>query len=219
MFILSSMGRPEKCREVAQSYAWDVPVILALWANDPTLRDYMAIQWPEGWSVEVVGCRYNGPTYNEILRRHPDEKCYGFLADDAFLEVPGMLAMLEEAAGDWNIAYANDKHHRDQIATMPCLGGELVRAVGYLGPPKLNHWAIDTAWTHLGRELEILRFFEQLTYDHRHPMFGKVERDATYSASELASMGWEQYLRQWMMDGEMEGAISRVRAAYLRQAA
>ncbi len=152
MYILTSMGRPERIRAVVHSYDWGAePVMLTLYEKDPRLDEYLAQEWPDTWHTEIVPMRGNGPTYNEMLRRYPNERCYGFLADDAVLDVQGMLRILAESAGQWNVAYANDKHHGETIPTMPCLGGELVRAIGYLSPECLVHWGIDCAWYEIGK--------------------------------------------------------------------
>ena len=151
--------------------------------------------------------------------RYPDERCYGFLADDAVLDIQGMLRMLEDAAGAWNVAYANDKHHGATIPTMPCMGGELVRAVGYLSPDCLVHWAIDGAWYQIGERLGALRYFEQLTYTHLNPIWGTAPDDATYQKARMASFGYEQLFRGWMVGGELDRAIARVKEAKLKVAA
>lgn len=202
------------------AYAWgaESPVLLTLWEGDPELRRYLDQQWPANWTVEIVPMRGNGPTYNEILMRYPDEPCYGFLADDALPDVPGMLRMLEEGAGRWNVAYANDKFHGGKLPTMPCLGGDLVRAVGYLSPPTIIHWAIDNVWGLLGEALGVLRYFEHLTYTHRHPLLGTAPNDRTYQQALINSFGWESLLRQWMID-ELPRAIARVQAEQLKRAA
>jgi hypothetical protein len=163
--------------------------------------------------------RGNGPTYNEILKRHPREHCYGFLADDAVLDVQGMLRMLEEGAGRWNVAYANDKHHGAAVPTMPCMGGELVRAVGYLSPEYLVHLAIDNAWYEIGKRVDGLRYFESLTYTHLNPVWGTAPDDRTYSKAREISFGYQELFRAWQHGGEMMRAVERVKAAQLRKAA
>ena len=212
MWILSSLGRPDRIRDTVASYVWGVEstVLLTLYSGDPRLPEYLAQQWPENWRTEIVDMLGNGPTYNEVLRRYPDEPCYGFLADDVLLEVPGMLWMLEEAAGRWNVAYANDQHHEERICTMPCIGGELVRTVGYLAPVNMVHKAIDCVWHEIGRRLGALRFFQNLKYTHLHPLFGTAKLDYTYLAAERASAFYEQAFRGWMMGGELDRLVDRV---------
>lgn len=220
MWILTSMGRPTRIRAVVDSYQWGAEkVILALYEGDSMLGDYLAQDWPDSWKIETVPMRGNGPTYNEILSRYPSEKCYGFLADDAVLDVQGMLRMLADAAGEWCVSYANDKHHGDAIPTMPCMGGELVRAVGYLSPQCLVHWAIDSAWHEIGRAVDGLRYFQQLTYTHLNPIWGTAPDDNTYKLARLASVGYQELFRGWQMGRGLREAIERVKAAKMKAAA
>jgi len=219
VWLLTSLGRPDRIRRVVDSYDWSgQPVSLVLYEGDSRLADYLSQSWPPSWKLETVPMRGNGPTYNEILRRHPNECCYGFLADDAILDVPDMLSELEISASDWNIAYANDKHWGEKLPTMPCLGGELVRAVGYLAPAHLSHWAIDTAWGELGKRIGNLRYAEHLTYTHDNPVWGTAPDDATYRAARAASFEWQSLLRSWMVN-DMPIAIESVKQAQHREAA
>ena len=214
MWILTSLGRPDRIRAVVDSYAWGNEfVVLALYEKDRRLDEYLAQRWPESWRVEVVPMIGNGPTYNEILRRYPHARQYGFLADDAILDVQGMLRHLEDAAGDWNIAYANDGHWGEALPTMPSIGGDLVRAVGTLAPGGLVHWAIDTAWGELGKRLCNLVYCQHLTYTHLNPVWGTAPDDQTYIAARARSFGWQDLLRAWMVGGGMQEAINRVKVA------
>lgn len=213
MWILTSLARPDRIRRVVSTYAWggESQVVLALWEGDTRLPEYRASEWPESWKIEIVPMRGNGPTYNEILRRYPGEKCYGFLADDVVLDVQGMLRMLETAAGDWGVTYPNDGIQGERLCTMPCLGGELVRAVGYLSPAKIIHWAIDNIWYEIGRQLGTLRYMPELSYTHLHHLNGKALMDRTYHEATIASMGWENFYRQWLLDGEARRVIGAAR--------
>lgn len=214
MWILSSLSRPDRLREVAFSYRWgdESQVVLALYSGDEKLHDYLRQEWPPQWIIQTVPMRGNGPTYNEILKRYPNEPTYGFLADDSILDVPGMLKKLEDAAGDWNVAYPNDQFHGEKLPTMPCIGGKLVRAVGYLAPPNIIHWAIDNCWGDIGRALGCLRYFNHLTYTHKHPILGTAPDDETYRQARLNSTGWDQAYRSFRLN-EMPRLIERVNAA------
>lgn len=195
--------------KVVHSYPWGDAsrVMLTLWSKDKRLQEYLDQEWPESWSIEIVDCRGNGPTYNEMLRRYPHEPQYGFLADDAILDVPGMLRKLEDAAGTWNISYPNDGRWREHNCTMPCIGGDLVRAVGYLSPPQFIHWAIDNVWHAIGSKLGALRYLPQLTYTHLHPLNGTAEDDDTYRSAMLLSVGHDQILRAWALGEGLAGVV------------
>ena len=129
-----------------------------------------------------------------------------------------MLHDLELAAGDWNVSYPNDKHHGAAIPTMPCIGGELVRALGYLSPRCIIHMAIDCAWYEIGKRLGALRYFDHLTYTHNNPVWGTAPDDRTYRLAKQNSVEYERLFRGWMMN-QLDGDIMRVKAAMLRRAA
>lgn len=222
MWLFTSKGRPQAIRRVVDTYAWggESKVLLTLYDKDEKIDEYLNQTWPDNFTIELVDVLGNGPTYNEILRRFPNERCYGFLADDAVLRVPGMLKTLEDAAGNWNVAYANDQHHGEAICTMPCLGGDLVRAVGYLSPKWIVHAAIDCAWHEIGARLGCLKYFPELIYDHLHPLFGTAEMDKTYRDAAKASFAYHDVLRSWMLNGQLDAAVTSVtRAMAQRKAA
>ena len=220
MWILTSLGRPDRIRKVVDSYDWggQSRVILALYDGDKRLQEYMVQKWPNGWQIKTVNMRGNGPTYNDIFERYPNEKCYGFLADDAILDEQGMLRQLEEEAGDWNISYSNDKHWGGRLPTMPCIGGALARAVGYLSPPGLLHYAIDNAWGEIGQRLHCLRYRADLTYTHLNPVWGTAPDDSTYQWARNLSPEWERIYRSWMVN-ELPKALERVESARMKVAA
>ncbi len=221
MWILTSMGRPDRIRKLVDSYAWGnhSTVVLALADGDSRLQDYLSQQWPVGWQIEVVKMFGNGPTYNEMLHRYPDEAQYGFLADDQILESKDMLRVLELAAGNWNVSYANDKHHGATIPTMPCIGGELARAVGYLSPENIVHWGIDCCWYEIGKRLNALRYQEHLTYEHENPVWGTAPDDRTYRLARQRSFGYQDLFRAWMLGGELDRAVKRAQQIRLMEAA
>ena len=212
---MTSLGRPDRIRKLVDSYAWGQhsTVYLTLYDGDARLQEYLDQRWPACWQVEVVKMAGNGPTYNEMLRRYPDEPCYGFMADDQLLETEDMLRVLEIAAKDWNVAYANDKHHGEKIPTMPCIGGELARAVGYLAPEHITHWGIDCCWYEIGKRLDSLVYLEHMTYTHENPVWGTAPDDRTYALARQRSFGYQDLFRAWKLGGELDKAVSRVMAA------
>ena len=51
MWILTSLGRPDRIRAVVDSYDWGAErVVLALFSKDRRLGEYLAQSWPESWT-------------------------------------------------------------------------------------------------------------------------------------------------------------------------
>lgn len=95
----------------------------------------------------------------------PDAAYLGFLPSGYLPRSPCWDTRLASAAGDWNIAQANDLHHlgRHPLTGLPAitgavaLGGKLARAIDVV--PKGMEWAQAAAtWSHLGRALGLLEY-------------------------------------------------------------
>lgn len=215
MWVLCSLGRPDRIRTLVDSYRWfsgESDVKLVLYEKDKRLQEYLDQKWPQTWDIEIVPMFGSGPTYNEIFRRYPHEECYGFLADDQSLDVPCILPALEAEAGRWNVAYANDQQHGEKLCTMPCIGGSLVRALGYLAPRNLVHMAIDNSWHEIGTQMEALRYRADLTYTHLHPLFGKAAWDVTYERAAFYSFSYAEIFKAWR-EVDLPKEIERAKAA------
>ncbi len=177
-----SRGRPHNIERLV--IAWEdtqasCVLDLRLDEDDPELDRYMQIQFPDLWAV-TVGPRATGAEYtNETLDRYPQASAYGCLGDDCVPKTRHWDRLLASAAGDWGIAYADDLWK--SRCTHPIIGGELVRAVGWLGLPVVNSLCIDTAWEIIGQEISRLVFCPAVIIEHMHPCAGKAPRDRTYN--------------------------------------
>ena len=83
---------------------------------------------------------------------------------------------------------------------MPCIGGDLVRKIGYLSPRWFSHWGIDLVWHEIGRAAGKLRYREDLKYDHLHPLFNTGKWDKTYRAAQKASIFYNELFRAWQVN-------------------
>jgi len=59
---------------------------------------------------------------------------------------------------------------------------EVVRRLGYFGPPSLRHMYVDPVWYAWGRATSI-EFLPDVVLEHHHYTLGKSPRDASYEAS------------------------------------
>jgi hypothetical protein len=200
MWILPSLGRPERAQEVAEA-AQDVPINLRLHWGDPRLEDYMKVKWPKAWSVVTSERLSLCETLNWCLKDYPRGKnadFYGFLADDTIPSPSDWADELEHYAGRWNIAYPDDGVHGKDLCTHFCIGGDLVREVGWLALPGLKHSYVDTVWSVIGANLGLLRYKPRVKFNHAHPINKKAEQDATYRVGQSF---WEhdtEVFKGWM---------------------
>lgn len=179
MWVLPSLGRPKMAQKVAEIAA-EVPILLRLHWGDPHLDEYEAIKWPKAWKVAIYPQQNLADSLNWAFRKYPNEAQYGFLADDTLPSPENWAKMLEKEAGDWNVAYPDDGHHHEKLCPHHCIGGELMREVGWWALPGLRHSFLDTVWYVIGMKTDALRYVRKVLFDHLHPFFGRGEMDETY---------------------------------------
>ncbi len=148
--------------------------------DDPALGAYRKIDYPPWWLIhagEPVGL---GGVYKWVFKTFPNLDYYGFLGDDLIPRTKYWDKELIEAAGASDISYGDDGNWGEKLATHPCLGGELVRHMGWLSYPGLKKLFIDTVWMTIGVTLGKLHYLPDVKLEHMHYLFGKGEHDETY---------------------------------------
>jgi hypothetical protein len=158
-----------------------MPLFVRVWENDPKREEYENQAWPEGWTFYTSPVEWTAPALQEFFEMDKERDYYGFIGDDVVLESPEAIEELVKEAGSWYIAYPNDKIQRHRLATHFCLGGELVREVGYLAPPGLKHHYMDQIWHTIGLNTGLLRYRPDVIFNHKHMIRGQAASDATYA--------------------------------------
>lgn len=143
---------------------------------------------PDGWRIR---CQHKDDrslidVMNRFVREHPDLSWYGYLQDDLKFKTRHWDRQLIAAAGRTCIASCNDQWRAPKRNTGACaFGGDLIRAWGFWGPPKLQHCYIDDFWEESGRECRNWKVLMDVITPHRHfanPK-NKAPMDATYKFS------------------------------------
>ncbi len=184
-FSLPSRSRPDKLARFLDGYTATgatAPVRLRLDADDVDLDAYHEIILPPSW-LKVVRPRLPGganAAHAEMFEQSPELDWYGLLADDVVPRTPGWDKALIDAAGKDRLAFADDGFQHGNLATHPVIGGDMIRAIGWLCCPAVGHNYADTC-LHLiaqksGREV----YLPDVVVEHMHPLAGKGQQDATY---------------------------------------
>lgn len=185
MFSLPTRARPDKLSRFLDAYTCTgatAPVRVRLDQDDPDLDSYHEIVLPKNW-LKVVRPRLTGganAAHAEMFAEFPNLDWYGLLADDVVPRTNGWDKALIEAAGKDKLAFADDGFQGGNLATHPLIGGDLIRAIGWLCCPSVGHNYADTC-LHLiaklaGREV----YLPHVKVEHMHPLAGKAKEDATY---------------------------------------
>lgn len=224
MWICPTLGRPERLQELAKSWNRmqpDTKLIVRLWDGDVRLEAYSKLKWPATWHFYTSSKKYLGPTLNEFFEAYKEEETYGFIADDVVLRTPSGLEHLEAMAAPFYIAYPNDCLQRYRLCTHFCIGGELVRELGWFALPDMLHM-VDMPWYNIGRNTGLIRYCAQVIFQHKHFLTGTVEKDDTYSVTYRGNVNRPNSqlylqdhgnLKKWLEKGLALDAIKALRVA------
>jgi len=208
MWMLPTCGRTNRCQEALNSIGAAGPSSGVVWADPST----GFLECPAGWTRldRPPGLSLNEAA-NAFFERFPNEPWYGVISDDSIVRTEGWSGRLVEAAGSAGFANSADGWQADRrMHGAAVIGGDLVRAFGFLSPPGMKHCFSDDALERLGKTLGNWVHVPDIMVEHRHMWNSEVGADPTYqknySTFEADKIGFEA----WMRDG-FAGAVERAR--------
>lgn len=207
MWVLPTRSRTENCQRFIE--AWhttnaSTPVHVRLDLDDPSLEILKSLPWPKEFTVFVGPRGGLRQAINEIFELYPNEAWYGLLADDLLPQTNKWDQLLIEAAGSNQIAYPNDGGKLLDLPTHPCVGGNLVRSIGWFGFPPCYHFFVDTVWQFLGKQLNNIHRLDNVIVEHLHYSLGKSAMDQTYQESSEKYKNDKRAYRDWCeSDGKL----------------
>lgn len=200
MWIMLSRNRPHK---VAQMFQYAAPTTRGIVAiDDDQVELYKDVKLPEGWKLDVSKRDFFIPKNNKIFDRYRNCDWYGSICDDQVPMTQNWDKRLVEAAGRKNIAWCEDGMLH--LPTCVVLGGDLVRACGFLFVPYMKHFFGDNAHQLMAEELNIKKFLPDVLVEHRHFWNGKADKDRTYRERPLVEPDrrsykvWQQKEWPWL---------------------
>ena len=222
LLIIPTMGRPDGAREAAMS-ALDCAtldttfVMLAVDGphSDEQMAAYEAISHPRlglmhdgrhrGMVATLNDCA-NKFTVGELLVDHhcawpecPYITHVGFMGDDHRVRTRGWDEALTDAAGPVGIAYGDDLLRGIELPTSVVMSADIVRTLGQMVPPTLQHLFVDDYWKALGIGMGALEYLPDVVIEHLHPSAGKAEMDDSYAVTnhpdryESDGAAWKAY--------------------------
>jgi hypothetical protein len=184
MWLLPTRNRPRAVEALIDSMkaTGEVPET-AVMVDGPMYN----IEWPHNWHVyESFGHLEMQRALNVLLEKHPNEKTYGILTDQSRPITPQWASKLEAAAGDRYIAMCNTTRPRTnprtglRRVTTICVGGDLVRALGWIWLDKVCHLYGDDAWEDIGYALNCIKFCPDVVIQALLKREGEVQIDANH---------------------------------------
>lgn len=190
MWILPTRRRPDACREMidAMQSIQPVPPVQVIVDNDTD--KYKGVPWPKHWFVHTSLEHLElTKAVNLGVCLHDGAKFFGMIGDYARPKTPGWAERLQEAAGDWNVAYCRDNwmngkrqddKTRPHISGALCVGGKLVEALGWLFYPGTVHLCVDTVLEYIATETGGHRYLDDVVVEVDRPETTRRPRDANH---------------------------------------
>ncbi len=137
------------------------------------------------------------PTLNQIAVKYKDSYKYiAFFGDDHVIQTKWESKFIEffNENNGVGVAYGNDLLQGAKLPTAVCLTSNIVDALGFMVPTNLVHMYADNFWLDLGNSCGIIKYFDDVTFEHIHPDNGKAVRDSQYvDAASVAGYDQQQY--------------------------
>lgn len=127
---------------------------------------YAGMQLPRNWDWMIGERAGLVEIQNRAWRSFPDEPWYAVCGDDLRFTPPGWDSILSTAAGRHHVAWADDGVKRDRLCTAYFVGGDLVRAMGWLAHPAFGHLYADTVWWEIATRGGLARYQPQVKMRH-----------------------------------------------------
>jgi hypothetical protein len=183
--VVPSRGRPGNMKRLWDAMCGtcrgDTRLTVGLDGDDETWGQY-----PLGPKYEVrSGLRFVVAWINELaVPRSQYCAAVGTIGDDNLPATRGWDLRIMKALEAAPFAFANDLYPREP-GSLCChifMRSEVVRALGYMGPPRLRHMYVDVVWMAWGLATGII-YLDDVIIEHLHFTAGKAPADESYRLS------------------------------------
>jgi hypothetical protein len=109
-------------------------------------------------------------------------KYIAFFGDDHVIKTNWETDFINffKSNNDIGIAYGNDLLQFEKMPTAVCITSNIIKELGYMVVPSLQHMYADIFWLDLGKALGCIKYFPNIIFEHCHPDNGKAVRDSQY---------------------------------------
>jgi len=223
LVLCPSRGRPEKARELRESFddtttSGYADLLFITDEDDETRKEY-----PDLKTTIHRGRPGMVDALNEVAMRAVKVgrkyKYLGFVGDDHRFRTRGwdmaIFDNMERRGGGF--AYGNDLLQGENLPTAVFVSTEIVQQLGYFSPPKLAHLYVDDSWKYLGDGADCLYYFPDIIIEHMHPFNGKAEWDEGYRrVNDTGVISADRFAYEEWLRVDADKDVARVKEA-LRQ--
>lgn len=218
--VIPSRGRPANVARLLEAMAatcrGDTDLVIGLDEDDPDRDAYPKPKPDSRWQVEVrFGLRRVVPWINALAMPRLDGYEYiGHFGDDNVPRTIGWDVRIMEALELQPFAFANDLYPRapGELACHIFTRSDVLRALGYFGPPSLQHMFVDNVWTDWGRACGI-EYLDDVVVEHLHYTTGKSLLDRSYWESTRLMEEDRAAYEQYVSSGALAEDVKKIKGA------
>lgn len=210
LLAVPSRGRPGNIARLrdamAETCQGDTTLIVGLDTDDPARdsypKDVGRVIHPDlhkvtAWVNELTVPRAGAYRY------------LGHVGDDNLPQTPGWDTQLMAALEETPFAFGNDQYPTREPGTLCChvfMRSEVVKTLGYFGPPSIAHMYVDVAWYAWGTACGIT-YLHDVLIPHLHYTSGRAAHDQTYAVSFAGTSAdldaWHGYSRSGGLNADI----------------
>jgi hypothetical protein len=211
LMIIPSRGRPHNIERLknamAETCQGQTDLIVGLDEDDPTREQYPDdVYYVTRPNLHKVTAWCNALA-TELC---DDYRFIGHFGDDNVPVTPGWdVRIMQALRDDEMFAFGNDQYPSRIPGTLSChifMRSEVVRKLGYFGPPEIAHMYVDVAWYAWGTACGIA-YLDDVLIPHLHYSSGHAGNDATYQASYAGTgadlTAWHAYCRSGRLNADI----------------
>jgi hypothetical protein len=190
--IVPSRGRPHTVAELVEAFketcTADTVLLFAVDLSDETWPGYERAV--ESGLSRTFAVRSPSTSMGEalqlavqfVLGNDWDPVAVAFMGDDHRPRTKGWdRAYLDALAARPGIVYGDDQFQGERLPTQCAMSASVVRALGHMAPPVLQHLYLDNYWRTLGQAAGCLTYLPDVVVEHVHPVAGKAQWDEGYA--------------------------------------
>jgi hypothetical protein len=186
--LVPSRGRPHNIARLIEAMnttcRGDTTLVVGVDDDDPFIDDYLAFSNCE--VVVLPGMRRQLVWWLNLLAKQRTEECIGHIGDDNVPRTVGWDVRVMESLEHHNFCHADDLDPGRPAGSLSLtifMRSEIVKRLGYMGPPRLQHMYVDPVWFAWGQATSI-EFLSDVVIEHMHyTIAGKAPPDESYALS------------------------------------
>lgn len=152
---------------------------------------------------------------NKAIAYYPIDRhdILGVLGDDNRFRSVAWDIEFMGALESGGIAWGDDGVQGERLPTAWFMTLNIVKALGWVANPALNHFYLDNSVLELGRAANCLHYLPDIKIEHLHFSFGKSALDETYVHTMAVGSGDNSRFYGWLSSPQFNIEVEKVKEA------